>query len=244
MKRILSLLILALFCFGLCACAEAKTAETNKYQKYDALIGAIESENYLSAIAELGKLFPTQQTIPVYPSATIPTYNVIVGIDPNQPDEPKPVGIEITMDNWQEYLEIVPREHWGTNAFGDIESVSIGYDLKIKEAYADRLITNFVYGAETKIDAEFSYDAEYYYCDIDFVNKTVTKNALDPFYTEQLGGANSVIRSFQGYNLDEGEYISSYYIWRDNKDIISESVPFYNDLKITRIQGTLYLEAE
>lgn len=81
----------------------------------------------------------------------------------------KTESVEITMDNYSEYLEMVPAAYWYQNDFGEVDSVTFGEDLCVKPEYADRVVyeeSNLVY----------KYDWAYWQVsfDYDIANKTIS----------------------------------------------------------------------
>lgn len=67
----------------------------------------------------------------------------------------RPMAVEITLDNWQEYFELQEVNEISVNEFGDISSVYPTIGIFLKEEYADRLADG--YGA-VDVTFELSYD--------------------------------------------------------------------------------------
>ena len=103
MKRIILSLLCLLMVFSLTACGNKENEE--KLEKYGYLINCVENGNYDSAEYELQRIITETKKAP-YVS-----------------DEYE--EIEITIDNWKDYLEIKKNVNIFTDAFDEIESVSL-----------------------------------------------------------------------------------------------------------------------
>ena len=112
--------------------------------------------------------------------------------------------------------------------------VSYGYDFKLKDLYADRLITT---GSE--IAAEIKYSSLMAAGLIDFETKTLT---IDTNNTSETSYGNSKNFSLKGYDLISGKDCCSITLMDEYDNLTT--VPIYGNFKMLRIQGTLYLEAE
>ena len=225
MKKALSLILALVLCLGLCACGG-----NSKYAKYDALIGYIESDNYIGAITELNKFIQPKNYIGVIvdPTGTEQT-------DPPAED----VRVEITLENWQEYFEITMKDSWRKNAFGDVTSFSHALVFRLKESYADRVVSE---SEGNVIDVEIGYNYKHYDWTVDFENRTYTKGGrYSGFGLSQSGYATKIIR-YWPWNAPRGTDITSNSRSKDGTGslVITE----YDGIEVLRIQGTLVLKGE
>jgi len=129
MKKQIALLLAAVLCLSLCACGNS--SELEKYKKYETLINYMEAEDYESALAEMIRISGyTDEPEDNEPEDT-------------QPSETEPVAhtVEITLDNWQEYLEINQylSVYYITNSFDEVTNTSLSLYtiLEPKEEYSN-----------------------------------------------------------------------------------------------------------
>ncbi len=83
---------------------------------------------------------------------------------------------EITMDNWQEYLEIridPQRREWYTDSFDKVIQCNDYLCLTVKDEYSDRIDENAI-----DIAVAYSYVMSFIEYDIDFENKRLTYGAI------------------------------------------------------------------
>jgi hypothetical protein len=134
---------------------EQMATAAEKLEKYQSLIDLLESENYIDALIDIESRIPA------------PEYETI----------------EITMDNWDMYFEIVPDYYWYENAFGEGESLCVGFSLFLKDAYAARNTPN----SNTAIACTVSFDAREKTLDVNWKEKTFTEVP----YTRVVAGMSS-----------------------------------------------------
>ena len=90
MKKIIALLLVAVMCFSLAACGNSSKLE--KYKKYEALINYMEAGDYESGLAEMIRISENGGS---------------VDNAGDESGEKTAKAVEISIDNWQEYFEIV-----------------------------------------------------------------------------------------------------------------------------------------
>lgn len=218
MKRIISIISAAALCLSLTACSNQapNPDEIAKYKKYETLINYLEAGNYEEAILEIialsGKGDPTSE-------------------QDNPDGDKKRVAIDITMDNWQDYFDVVRKEEINRNAFDEIEDVRLNYYIILKSEY-----TMAPYAGEdagyTNIAAEAKYHMEWRHLDIDYENGKIT-----------VGDPPENPEDF----FDDGERSEVFSIEYEETDIchsFGRHDDFYQvpaDLEIVRIQGKLYI---
>ena len=137
MKKLIALLLAVIMCLSLCACGN--NSELEKYEKYETLINYMEAEDYESALAEMIKISENTG------NADTQEDNEQEDGEPEdtQPSEAEPVEhtVEITLDNWQDYLEI--NQYLGvsyaTNSFDEVTDtyLKLYTILELKEEYSN-----------------------------------------------------------------------------------------------------------
>ena len=175
MRKAISLFVASALCLSLCACGVAEqykpllehlenqnyegirnemmvlspdfAAEQEQMEKYQSLIDALEAEDYETAFADVESRIPT------------PEYEII----------------EITMENWEEYFEIVPDHYWITNAFGEGKGLTVGFSLFLKDVYASRLSQT----DNSTIACTVSFDAREKTLDVNWNETTFTEAEYD-----------------------------------------------------------------
>lgn len=134
---------------------EQTAANTELLAKYQSLIDHLEAGNYEDALADIESRMP------------VPEYEVI----------------DITMDNWDEYFEIVPDHYWRKNAFGEGVGLCVGFSLFLKDEYAARLPLT----GNSKIACTVSFDAREKTLDVNWNETTFTEVP----YTRSVTGMTS-----------------------------------------------------
>ena len=190
MKKALSLTMALVLCLTLCACGvderfkpllehletqnyegiknelvllspdfklekEQAVANAEMLAKYQGLIDLLEAGNYEDALADVENRMPA------------PEYEVI----------------DITMDNWNEYFEIVPDYYWRKNAFGEGEVLIIGFSLFLKDEYVARLPLT----GNSKIACTVCFDAREKTLDVNWKETTFAEVS----YTKIVAAYNS-----------------------------------------------------
>ena len=113
MKRVFVILLAAVMCFSLGACA--KSSESEKYETYKSLIDYLEAEDYESALAEIVRISENDKDADAQEDGE-------QGDTQQSKAEPEAHTVEITLDNWQEYLEINQylSVYCSTNSFDEV----------------------------------------------------------------------------------------------------------------------------
>lgn len=235
MKKILALLLAAVMCFSLVACGGNDNAEIiqeykNRIADLETVIADLEAEiARISAGTEATEPDNTETEI-TEPEETEP-----------EETEPQYETVEITLDNWQEYFEIVPTYLYLTNAFGEYSSLAYMYDLVIRDGYiCDK--------EQSDVAIEFTYtygSAEY---TIDFENRTITYGEVTALsesssrtrklktISSYAGDRSDAIMYYRyGFELTTGDYLyalqgtSDFVIVAVNISRVSGSICFYRE---------------
>lgn len=142
-----------------------------------------------------------------------------------------PQKIDITMDNWQTYFEVVETEQIQYNGFGDITGIFVGPKLKLKEGYTRSTMGG---GDEIKLTVEYKYDTEKRYYNIEdnkviWGKKEIEKEDETKIVEVMKGGISE---------KPEDELISLVHSYTSTEGAVFVTT----NLEITRIQGVLYLK--
>lgn len=146
------------------------------------------------------------------------------------PTEPVPVKIEITIDNWQEYFEIVYREEPLKNEFGDITDLATGHYLVLKDKYAQK---NELSIFNCDVVMEFTYYRERFFVEFDKETGDYTILGMDEQKgTYEATGAIHYVRGNDEILAGGGAGLSTTYDGTQTMD-------FNRDPTITRVQGSI-----
>lgn len=137
--------------------------------------------------------------------------------------------VEITLDNWNTYFEVIATPVFEQNAFGEYDDFKLSHRFQLKDEYFPLLNAE-----ETKISIEVTYNYVERECNVDFENLTY-----------ELGEA---LRTAESSKITD-----SFYAYKD----CFYCVPFgiesyyngvyqysYEDVEVIRIQGMLCLRIE
>lgn len=155
-------------------------------------------------------------------------------------EEVLPKEIEMTLDNWQDYLELKYMVGWDYNAFDESEGFSYIYPvLALKEEYAGRTVSK-----STELAVSFTATESWKTASADIESKTYewgTESGVKEkevvsdtakFYAEGLGS--------NAHILKEGGIVILNPFSKHGNGVVS--YPYYEDFEITRIEGTLIFE--
>lgn len=151
-----------------------------------------------------------------------------------------PQEVEITLDNWQDYLEMKYMVGWDYNAFDEIEGFSYIYPvLALKEDFAGRTVsknTELAVGfTATELWKTASADIEsktYEWGEESGVKEKEVVSDTAKFYAEGLGSNERILK--------EGGIVILNPFSKHGNGVVS--YPYYEDFEITRIEGTLIFE--
>lgn len=195
MKKIILLIISAAVCLSLCACGQSA-----KYKKYDKLISCIENGDYEGAHSELDRIEAFDE------NTTASEYD----------------AIDITLENWRDYFEIVESHEISKNNFDEIEDMYKTYKFVLKEGYS-------MDESNTHIDIEFNYIKEWRYVTVDKEKGVLTIGELsEDREPEEMNGHMITVMQKETNMMNSREYSGD-----------KQAVPC--DVEIVRIQGKLYI---
>ena len=211
MKKTISILLALVLCLSLCACNSGKEAPVSEPEKHEATTVPMETE---LEIIETEAIVET---------------------------EPQFVTVELTLDNWQEYYELVETPNFQKNAFGEVEGFGVSVELRMKEEYQQLLVSiengaieyqrqYAVVGCQVDMEAETYQLLDVYTIREDiftgmdnlsrshsvgggtYLEEGPTNEAFIPVFAEQYGASGPYDQSLHGYPVN---------------------------IEVTRIQGTL-----
>lgn len=199
MKKLLALLLAAVMCLSLVAC-NSSDENADQIEHYENRIAELEA-----MLTELeAMLTERDETINRLLAEKENTETEITEPENTEPENTEPENtdpqyetVEITLDNWQDYFEIVEYMTYRDNAFGEAESCYFRYELRLKEEYWSRLAANMM---DDKGAIEFSYDYGTRAATIDLANRTYS-------FGEFTAKKSSTEVSEFDYNTGDGNYL-------------------------------------
>lgn len=133
--------------------------------------------------------------------------------------------IEITLDNWDQYFEIVENTDWRKNAFGEAENLNISYSFKLKDEYQtayDNDIAVEIHAEKVLVDIDLDL-AEGKYCYLDVINETYDFNTIETLTGNEINF----------FSCSDGYF--------EQNDIKVSNIEILKNIEILRIQGKIYL---
>lgn len=206
-KAILILLVLGL-CLCLCACGnEDKKPETQSTMNQTSTDEKQDNNN---------------------------TENTTTGNETDQ-TEPQQTTVEITINNWEQYFEIVPYIKSRTNSFDEISTITISSSVKLKEEY------KLADGAGSNVNFEIEQQWETRECKVDFTTGSVELGEVIKTESSDTTTTSFTDFVFQIY----GDYITTFgcsdQIERGDTDTKAENITTQSFVKMLRAEGTLIL---
>lgn len=232
MKKLIALLLATIMCFSLVACGRNDNAAL--VEEYENRIAQLEAE-LAERDTEIDGLVAEINRILAENEASEPNNTEQETTEPEN-TEPQYETVEITLDNWQEYFEIVGYMTYRDNAFGEAESCFFRSELRLKEEYWSRLSANMM---DDKGAIEFSYDYGKKVATIDLANRTYSFGE----FTAQSSGTATDEFSYD----NDGNYI---YVYLETDNIRSSEIDnglletARDNFELIRIRLVLYLIAE
>ncbi len=154
------------------------------------------------------------------------------GNDPQPTNTPEPTPsqtVQLTMDNWQDYFEIVEKEEPQKNRFDEVENIFFTNYLVLKNGY--EIFEPSVGNEYTDIDIEYSYDTEKRWYTLD-ENGVATWGEVEPYEN----GRTEIVSLTSGGNL------LPFCIEHSHSYSTGRYICVKTNITVTRIQGTLYLK--
>lgn len=153
--------------------------------------------------------------------------------DNDKPVVPETETVEITIDNWQDYFEIVEGTHVSTNSFDEPENIYPKLSLELKEGYTlgtDEWGNTIDY----ELAIEYTYTAAYYNVEMDVENCTLTIGDLYEGETPEQSSRTTTF--FSGMN-------DFYTSWNSRgRDGVVVAMEILSDIEIIRIQGSITIQ--
>ena len=235
MKKAISLLLALVLCLSLCACGVD--------QKYEALLSNLNAGNYAGIKSELATLSPEckaeQEILAKYKDLIdlleAEDYDGAIADIQSRipvPEEPASIEIEITMENWNEYFEIVFVEEWDNNGFTEPKYLYLDYYFNIKEDYVDRITKS----SESEVELTFAVDYVSYACEIDYPSMQYTLGEDIDLVPDEMVGTR-----VKRYSLED--VIDNYCKLTTGYEF-SNIIMMPKEPEILSIQGSIYLIEE
>ena len=213
------------FCFILALVLCFMLSACGKYKKYNTLIDYLEAGDYEQAIQEVEQL--RQNTL----------------------ESKKTINIEITLDNWQDYYEIVLVADAIGNAFGEIERANARHMIRLKEPWKYRFVESSIAMAWTVSEyAQCDFQTKFIvqetgnysgYFDCSYRNARPAEP--DPYAKHE--GTMALIRICENIPYEEADRYYDENIKFDG-DTLTWTGFTFQKIDFTRIEGTLTLTEE
>lgn len=150
---------------------------------------------------------------------------------PTAEPAPEIMEIELTLDNWGEYFEVVEHREEYLNVFDELDNVSLAYYIALKPEFIKRLVPN----AGNKAAFMFSYEESWRYQDWE------TGELSEDWETSSRESDASVDFSYLDYSL---KTFAGYLAWGNvvvDDDGETHDTGKCENFEATRVAGTIYL---
>ena len=150
--------------------------------------------------------------------------------------------ITITIDNWNEYFEVIEYPYWKENAFGEIDDLSIWWIVSLKEEYQHLIDTE----KEQSVALELSAKYKEYGIIVDYQNKKYSYT--DSIYEYEAESENTTVafdlQSKMNYETNKIDFLrvfSSGIGEADKDGEMIDAIYRYYDISVLRAEGKIYL---
>lgn len=166
----------------------------------------------------------------------------------------KETSVELTLENWNEYLEIKRVNQWKEDSFGDVTSVESAVWLCVKEEYAQKVNVD-----KLELAVEITYGLDNLIYSVDFADKTleimgpandepafesreesVTYSQEDIFFNKEYYAGEEYRSILPLICLFQPDWITEEQIATDLDGKSFQT--FEQDPTVTRIQGTIWVK--
>lgn len=150
--------------------------------------------------------------------------------------------VEITLDNWQEYFEIIDRPQVEYDAFDEIEMLYVTKQFVIKEEYADKLVdctvaVGFVPQNEQNYTATYDAATEEFTLNASENDEIIVPEEFEGNDTAEVT-KEDVLSGYQ--LLCGGTYTDSVEVSEDGKRVAIRCWS-YSTVEIDRIKGSIVI---
>lgn len=153
--------------------------------------------------------------------------------------------IKITLDNWQEYFEVIEYPYWQENAFGEIDDLTVWWGIQIKEKYHALIDIE----KEQSVAFELSGKYSYYGIQVDTSKQEYTYTGSIWADSEEIVKDTTTYDLLGLYNYDTKDFVflrvwssgigKAADIYGDGKMI--ETIYRYYDISVLRAEGKIFL---
>ncbi len=155
-----------------------------------------------------------------------------------------PVEVEITMDNWETYFEMVPFYEEIQDAFGDVCDISFGQNLVLREEFRNRLLPRIRY--YDNVVFKLACVTEEYLITGDFPSGEyqISENPIDVRPHDPIQVELWDYRHAEG-SLWDGQVLATISDWgRWTDGYGNEGIQTYGDLEVIDVIGSLTFSRE
>ncbi len=162
MKKLIALTLALILCLGLIGCGSSKSEEALHVEGLIDAIGTVTKDSEFAIIqaeTEYEWLWDEAR-------AEVENYDTLVAA--RAAFDGLYTNVELSMDNWQEYLELAVEEVWSINDFEETDRYTSTVVLRVKEEYKD--LVDYV---NINLVAEVEFTTRYRYYSVDWDNRTM-----------------------------------------------------------------------
>jgi hypothetical protein len=152
--------------------------------------------------------------------------------------QPEYEAVELTVENWFDYFEVVETVEWRTNAFNEVVGIDIWHCFRLKEEWGQ------IDDSRTEIVLEYGFIGCINKATVDFENKTYQIGELVECSDSEV---TEIIDDFRNRADDNGNYVfrcSSLGNIRLGYNEEEGTIHYYANFNPIRVWGTLYLIVE
>ncbi len=165
--------------------------------------------------------------------------------DSEEDEDVNSVSVDITMDNWDTYFELVETSDWRENAFGEVDNLNVFWNIVLKREWFDKVDFN----KEFKVAFEVKAKSKLVGLDVDYLNKTY--NYREDLYSNEESNEDTTAAMEYWYIYEENgvKVAEPLHIWSsgvgeyemDSGEKIADIYRYY-DNSITRVEGAIWIK--
>lgn len=159
---------------------------------------------------------------------------------------PQYTTVELNMDNWHQYIEIIEFPQYKRNAFDELDRLSILKAFVVKQQYMNKLDTS-----KSSVNMEISYRQGHYIASVNLEQKTyqileneymfpTAVNTIITFY-DASSYANETVPIYMQNKQYYGEFYANAFT-SSNFQTDSKLLFYPSNEVVTRVKGTLYFQ--
>ncbi len=155
--------------------------------------------------------------------------------------------VELTADNWQNYLEIETVFRAETNAFNDIDNLWVNYALVLKDEYVSKFsgadgAFEFSFSEQTLRPIEYNVSTKEFTLGTAYTQEEI-KSMHIGFDASETDTRIVYFGGYGEYGFETDEWHGCYPdSFQAGEDVVTGDTSIFGNVEITRIQGNLYFK--